>query len=54
MVDGKVAEHWFELDAVTLFGQLGLRVVPGPRLLPRLLVHSVLRLRNASGGARLG
>ena len=44
MVDGKVAEHWFQLDAVTLFEQLGLRVVPGPRLLPRLLASSVIRL----------
>jgi steroid delta-isomerase-like uncharacterized protein len=30
MVDGKVAEHWFQLDAVTLLEQLGLRVIPGP------------------------
>jgi predicted ester cyclase len=44
MVDGKVAEHWFQLDAVTLFEQLGLRVVPGPRLLPRLLVSPVTKL----------
>lgn len=44
MVDGKVAEHWFQLDALTLFEQLGLRVVPGPRLLPRLLASSVTRL----------
>ena len=44
MVDGKVAEHWFQLDAVTLFEQLGLRVVPGPRLLPRLLASLVTRL----------
>ena len=44
MVDGKVAEHWFQLDAVTLFEQLGLRVVPGPRLLPRLMASSVTRL----------
>ena len=43
MVEGKVAAHWFQLDAVTLFGQLGLRVVPGPRLLPRLLTSSVTR-----------
>jgi predicted ester cyclase len=43
MVDGKVAEHWFQLDAVTLFEQLGLRVVPGLRLLPRLLTSSVTR-----------
>ena len=49
MVDGKVAEHWFQLDAVTLFEQLGVRVVPGPRLLPRLLaspVTSLLRKRR--------
>jgi steroid delta-isomerase-like uncharacterized protein len=44
MVDGKVAEHWFQLDAVTLFEQLGLRVVPGPRLIPRLLASPVTRL----------
>ena len=44
MVDGKVAEHWFQLDAVTLFEQLGLRVVPGPRLLPRLLASPITRL----------
>jgi predicted ester cyclase len=50
MVDGKVAEHWFQLDAVTLFEQLGLRVVPGPRLLPRLLASPVTRLlRNRRG-----
>jgi predicted ester cyclase len=44
MVDGKVAEHWFQLDTVTLFEQLGLRVVPGLRLLPRLLASPVTRL----------
>jgi steroid delta-isomerase-like uncharacterized protein len=44
MVDGKVAEHWFQLDQVTLFQQLGLRVVPGLRLLPRLLTHQVGKL----------
>jgi predicted ester cyclase len=44
MVDGKVAEHWFQLDSVTLFEQLGLRVVPGPRLLPRLVAAHVARL----------
>jgi steroid delta-isomerase-like uncharacterized protein len=44
MVDGRVAEHWFQLDAVTLFEQLGLRIVPGPRLLPRLLASPVTRL----------
>ena len=44
MVDGQVAEHWFQLDALTLFEQLGLRVVPGPRLLPRLLASPFTRL----------
>jgi predicted ester cyclase len=49
MVEGKVAEHWFQLDAVTLFQQLGLRIVPGPRLLPRLLASSVTRLLGKRG-----
>lgn len=44
MADGKVAEHWFQLDALTLFEQLGLRVVPGARLLPRLLASPLTRL----------
>ncbi len=44
MVDGKVAEHWFQLDAVTLFEQIGLRVVPGPRLVPRLLASTAKKL----------
>ena len=44
MAGGKVAEHWFQLDAVTLFEQLGLRVVPGPRLLPRLIASPITRL----------
>lgn len=46
LVDGKVAEHWFQLDALTLLQQLGLIVVPGPRLLPRLLVHQLKKLRK--------
>ena len=44
MVDGKVAEHWFQLDSVTLFEQLGLRIVPSPWLLPRLLASPIRRL----------
>ena len=51
MVDGKVAEHWFQLDAVTLFEQLGLRVVPSPRLLPRLLASAVTKLLARRGRA---
>ena len=48
MVDGKVAEHWFQLDAVTLFEQIGLLVVPGPRLIPRLLARPVKKLFGKS------
>ena len=44
MVDGKAAEHWFQMDTLTMFEQLGLRVVPGPRLLPRLVTALLLRL----------
>ena len=46
---GRVAEHWFQLDVVTLFEQLGLRIVPGPRLLPRLLAAPVMRLFGKRG-----
>ena len=45
-VDGRVAEHWFQLDSLTLLQQLGLVVVPGPRLLPRILGHQVKKLRK--------
>lgn len=38
-MNGGVGEQWFQLDAVTLFEQLGLRIVPGPRLLARLLAR---------------
>jgi hypothetical protein len=44
MVDGKAAEHWFQMDTLTMFEQLGLRVVPGPRLLPRLMTAALMRL----------
>src|SRR5215211_1654673 len=45
MENGKVAEHWFEFDQVKLLEQLGLKVIPGPRLLPRILGHQVRKLR---------
>jgi predicted ester cyclase len=44
MVDGKVAEHWFEFDQGKLLQQLGLAVIPGPRLLPRIVGHRVRKL----------
>ena len=43
--NGKVAEHWFDFDQGKLFEQLGLKVIPGPRLLPRILGHQVNKLR---------
>jgi steroid delta-isomerase-like uncharacterized protein len=45
-VDGRVAEHWFQMDSLTLLQQLGLVVVPGPRLLPRVLAHQLRKLRK--------
>ena len=48
-VDGRVVEHWFQLDSLTLLQQLGLVVVPGPRLLPRILTHQLSKLRRDRG-----
>ena len=45
-VDGRVAEHWFQMDSLTLLQQLGLVVVPGPRLLPRVLAYQLKKLRR--------
>jgi len=45
-VDGRVVEHWFQLDSLALLQQLGLTLVPGPRLLPRILTHRLSRLRR--------
>jgi len=47
--DGRVVEHWFQLDALSLLQQLGLIVVPGPRLLPRILASPLRRLRKKVG-----
>jgi predicted ester cyclase len=35
--DGRVAEHWVQLDQLGMLRQLGLMVIPGPRLLLRAL-----------------
>jgi predicted ester cyclase len=43
--DGRVVEHWFQLDSLTLLQQLGLVVVPGPRLVPRVVGHQLKKLR---------
>jgi predicted ester cyclase len=44
--DGRVVEHWFQLDALSLLQQLGLVVVPGPRLLPRIVANLPKKLRK--------
>jgi steroid delta-isomerase-like uncharacterized protein len=44
MVDGKVAEHWVVLDQLGLLQQLGMVVVPGPRLAGRMLVRQAKKL----------
>ena len=52
MEDGRVAEHWFEFDQGKLFEQLGLTVIPGPRLVPRILGHQAKKLRQRLTGKR--
>jgi predicted ester cyclase len=47
--DGKVVEHWFQLDALSLLQQLGLIVVPGPRLVPRVVADLVKKPFNRRG-----
>ena len=44
MVDGKVAEHWVQLDQVAMLQQLGMLIIPGPRLLIRVLAHQAKKL----------
>jgi predicted ester cyclase len=44
MVDGKVAEHWFQLDQVAVLQQLGLVIIPGPRLLARIVFQQLKKL----------
>jgi hypothetical protein len=34
------------MDSLMLLQQLGLVVVPGPRLLPRILAHQIKNLRK--------
>jgi len=45
MEDGRVAEHWVQMDQLAMLQQLGLMVVPGPRLLLRILRHKLTGLR---------
>ena len=44
--DGKAVEHWGARDDLGTMRQLGLVVVPGPRLVGRLLVDRARKLRS--------
>src|SRR5215204_6064963 len=46
VVDGKVEEHWVEINLLGLVQQLGVATIPGPRLLIRILVRQAQRLRS--------
>ena len=44
--DGKAVEHWGVREDLGMMRQLGLVVIPGPRLLGRMLVDRAKRLRS--------
>jgi steroid delta-isomerase-like uncharacterized protein len=46
VVDGKVEEHWVEINLLGLVQQLGVATIPGPRLLVRILVRQAKKLRS--------
>ncbi len=46
LVDGKVEEHWVEINLLGLVQQLGIANIPGPRLLIRILVRQAEKLRS--------
>jgi steroid delta-isomerase-like uncharacterized protein len=52
VVEGKVEEHWVEIDLLRVMGQLGLVVIPGPRLLGRMLVRQAKKLRSRLSAGR--
>ena len=53
MVDGKVAEHWFEFDQGKLFEQLGLQMRKAPPF-AFLKCHSTWSWRSPNGAKRRG
>ncbi len=46
VVDGKVEEHWVEINLLGLVQQLGVATIPGPGLLVRILARQVEKLRS--------
>ena len=50
--EGKAVEHWGARDDLGMMRQLGLVVVPGPRLLGRLLIDRARKLRSRLAAGR--
>ena len=46
VVDGKVKEHWVEINLLGLVQQLGVATIPGPQQLVRILVRQAEKLRS--------
>jgi steroid delta-isomerase-like uncharacterized protein len=46
VVDGKVEEHWVEINLLGLVQQLGVATIPGPGLVARMLVRQARKLRS--------
>ena len=46
VVDGKVEEHWVEINLLGLVQQLGVATIPGPQQLGRILVRQAQKLRS--------
>ena len=46
VVDGKVEEHWVEINLLGLVQQLGVATIPGPQQLGRILVRQAEKLRS--------
>jgi steroid delta-isomerase-like uncharacterized protein len=46
VLDGKVEEHWVEINLLGVVQQLGVANIPGPRLLIRILVRQAQKLRS--------
>src|SRR5215203_2260677 len=46
VVEGKVEEHWVEINLLGLVQQLGVATIPGPGLVARMLVRLARKLRS--------
>jgi steroid delta-isomerase-like uncharacterized protein len=46
VVDGKVEEHWVEINLLGVVQQLGVATMPGPGLVVRMLVRQARKLRS--------